>query len=66
MLQQICAEECSSIPRGRVLAHAVGLEEKARAQIIFAVMGLCAEQVDKWREAFRGQRGECVESSRLR
>ncbi len=56
MLQQIRAQKGRAVSGGRVLAHAMRLEEEAHAQIILRVMRLAAEQIDQRRETLCHQR----------
>jgi len=55
MLQEVRAQERCAIARGRVLTHPVSVEEEPRTQIVLAVMGLGAEEVDEGREPFGGR-----------
>jgi hypothetical protein len=43
MLEEIRAEEGGPVARGRILAHAVGVEEEPRAEVVPRVMRLATE-----------------------
>ncbi len=55
MLQQVGTEEGGAIPRRRIFAHPVRLEEKPCAEVVLGLMRLVAEQVDQGRKTFGRQ-----------